>query len=140
MRKQILVLFIVLLAVIPLPAVYGEERPEPLTTKSTMNVSSENPVFKQIKVSGEKGDYRVEGLAKPKKGIFYYSVEDGHHQQIEETKMEIVGDQSKWNSFVLDLEIPEEKLPQNGTLVLNLYEHNGEEIANNYPIVLEEFY
>jgi len=113
---------------------------EPLITLSTVNVPAKNPIFKQIKVSGENGIYQVKGLAKPENRIFYYTVEDGHHQQIEETKMELAGNQSDWKAFDLTIKIPQEKLPQNGTLILNLYERSGEEIINNYPIVLEKFY
>ncbi|MGM0902393.1 MAG: BsuPI-related putative proteinase inhibitor [Bacillota bacterium] len=111
---------------------------EPLSTSRMVHVPAKNPVFKNIEVSGERGLYRVEGQAKPKNGSFYYTVEDGHHQQIQETKKEIPGDE--WSSFVLELEIAENQLPQNGTLVLNLYERDNETIVHNYSIVLEKFY
>lgn len=111
---------------------------ESLSTSRTVHVPAKNPVFKNIEVSGERGTYRVEGQAKPRNGTFYYTVEDGHHQQIQETKEEISSD--GWSSFLLELEIPESQLPENGTLILNLYERDNEMIVHNYSVVLEKFY
>jgi hypothetical protein len=113
---------------------------DPLSTTRTVTVPTENPVFKKIEVSGKNGSYRVQGQAKPKNGIFYYTVEDGHHQQIQETKKGVSKDTSEWNTFVLDLNIPDDHLPQNGTLILNLYERENERIVHNYSVVLEKFY
>jgi len=113
---------------------------EPLSTTRTVTVPAENPVFKQIEVSGKNGSYIVQGQAKPKNGTFYYAVEDGHHQQIQETKKVVAKDTSEWSNFVLELKIPDDQLPQNGTLMLNLYERENEMIVHNYSVVLEKFY
>jgi Intracellular proteinase inhibitor len=113
---------------------------EPLSTTRTVMVPAENPAFKKIEVSGENGLYRVKGQAKSKNGTFYYTVEDGHHQQIQETKKVISEDTTEWSIFVLELKIPEDDLPQNGTLLLNLYERENEMIVHNYSVVLEKFY
>jgi hypothetical protein len=113
---------------------------EPLSTTRTVMVPAENPAFKKIEVSGEKGSYRVKGQAKPKNGTFYYTVEDGHHQQVQETKKVISEDTSEWSTFVLEIKIPDDRLPQNGTLILNLYERENEMIVHNYSVILEKFY
>jgi hypothetical protein len=147
MRNRSLICFLISLAVIPLTIVYGEEKPkmnklatDALSTSSTVNIATENLVFKKVVVSGDSGSYRVVGQVKSQNGSFYYTVEDGHHQQIQETRKEISGDATEWSTFVLELKIPEELLPQNGTLMLNLYERNNGAIVHNYPAVLEKFY
>jgi len=146
MRKRLFILLLILLAVIPLTAVYGKEVPKInnvasdslIATSSTVKIADENSIFKKIEVSGESGSYRVEGIVKPKNGTFYYTVEDGHHQQIQETKEEVSGE--GWSSFVLELKIPDDQLPQNGTLILNLYERKNETVVQDYSVVLEKFY
>jgi hypothetical protein len=146
MRNRLLIFLLIFLVVIPLTAAYGEEVPKIIniasdswsTTSSTVKIAAENPVFKKIEVSGESGSYRVEGRVKLKNGSFYYTVEDGHHQQIQETKEEVSGD--GWSSFVLELKIPDDQLPQNGTLILNLYERENETVVQDYSVILERFY
>jgi hypothetical protein len=149
MRNRTLIFLLILLAVIPLTAFYGEEKPKlnkvasdslSSASPSILNESVENPVFEKVEVSGKSGSYRVEGLVKPLKGTFYYSVEDGHHQQIQETKVKISGVTTGLNPFVLKFKIPNNQLPHNGTLMLNLYERENDMIVHQYSIVLEKFY
>lgn len=105
-----------------------------------VNEQSESPVFKDIVVSGEMGGYTVIGQANVKKGTFFYIVEDGHNQYISETAVKVKSKAPTWNPFELVIAIPAEKLPENGTLILNLYE-KGEsgQILDNFPVVLETF-
>jgi hypothetical protein len=100
----------------------------------------ENPVFKQVEASGERGRYLVKGKVRPDVSHFFYTVEDGHHEQIGETRVKAEGG-TGWNRFVIELSIPLEKLPESGTVMLHLYERSGPggSISHSYPIVLERF-
>ncbi|MCM3667441.1 BsuPI-related putative proteinase inhibitor [Mesobacillus maritimus] len=111
-----------------------------LKDSTMMKVPMHNPMFKDITVQGEKGDYYVKGLTRTVEGKFYYTVEDGHNQQVTETKMKINKSEKQWKDFAINLSIPTEKLPRNGSLILHLYERKGMEIINSYPVVLEDFY
>ena len=101
---------------------------------------SENVVFKDIAVSGKRGIYTVIGQTNVKKGEFFYTVEDGHNESISETLVKVRTNYPAWTSFKLDIDIPAEKLPKNGTLILNLYEKSESgQILDNFPVVLETF-
>lgn len=111
-----------------------------LTDKKIMYIPGENPVFKGVISEGGKGNYRIMGEARPINGKFYYTVEDGHNQLISET--EVIPDEKypQWKPFTLKVAIPENKLPHNGSLILNLYERSKDgEIIHTYPVLLEGF-
>lgn len=104
-------------------------------------VPEENTAFRHLIVEGNKGNYVVTGEIKTEKGLFFYTVEDGHHEFIKEKKVVSSGEGSEWHSFKLQIQLPKEKLPHNGSLILYLYERgNGEKIIHSYPLVLEKFY
>lgn len=112
-----------------------------LTDRKRIQVPSESQVFRKVKVSGEKGSYLVEGKACTANEKIYYTVEDGHNQQVEETKLRLKNGSAKCKSFVINVSLPVAELPQNGSLILNLYERNQEgHIVHNYPTLLEKFY
>ena len=73
-------------------------------------------------MSGNKGTYTVTGQVKVRKGEFFYTVEDGHNEFIAETKVKSSSISQNGFSFKLNLSIPIEKLPENGVLIMNLYE------------------
>ncbi|HAQ07368.1 MAG TPA: hypothetical protein DCR24_07555 [Bacillus bacterium] len=120
---------------------------EPITDSSLlkdvkkMYIPGENPVFMQIKAEGSKGEYKVNGEARPIDGKFYYSVEDGHNELIRQTEVALGSKYPEWKSFTINLSIPSNKLPQNGSLILNLYERSKEsgEILHTFPVLLERF-
>jgi hypothetical protein len=111
---------------------------EPVEAKS-VEINSDQAIIKDVKVQGEKGIYEVTGLVFPTKRI-YYTVEDGHNELLHETKINIKHKPLEWIPFTLNITIPIEKLPQNGVLILNLYEKDEDgHIENHFPFVLESF-
>ncbi|MCQ6274344.1 intracellular proteinase inhibitor [Bacillus sp. V3B] len=107
---------------------------------TVVDEQSENPIFKDIVASGKKGVYLVTGQVNLEKDEFFYTVEDGHNEYISETPVKVSSNGPTGNSFELAVTIPAEKLPQNGTLILNLYEKSKSgQILNNFPVVLETF-
>lgn len=110
-----------------------------LYTTQKLYVPEENRAFRFIKVSGTKGDYVVTGEVRSAGGVYYYSVEDGHVEYLKEEQVVLKGKED-WEPFKLHIQIPVEKLPPNGSLILNLYERNEErKIINQYPLILESF-
>jgi len=106
---------------------------EPITAKAALSVPEENQIFKNIKVQGSKGIYKITGYAHTKNKLLY-TVEDGHKELISNQVVE----KEKNNTFTIHVDIPEQNLPKNGTLILYLIE----EAANYdkpYPIELESF-
>lgn len=99
---------------------------------------SRGSYFSDVKVQGNNGNYQVSGEVESEKGTFYYSVEDGHEVFIQETKIQTKKLSSGLVTFHIDIQIPESKLPANGTVILYLYERSSDNlITNSYPVVLE---
>jgi hypothetical protein len=110
------------------------------TDVKSMYVPGQNPVFNGIQAEGSKGKYKVTGQVRPLNGKFFYSVEDGHNQLINETEVVLNSKYPQWKPFTLNIAIPENKLPQNGSVILNLYERSKDgEIIHTYPVLLERF-
>jgi len=94
-------------------------------------------LFRKIKVSGTDGDYVITGDAKTTTGLFYYTVEDGHHEYL---RKKLVSAPDKWNSFRIHVQISKVKLPKNGTLLIYLSEKDKDgHITYSIPVVLERF-
>ncbi|RSD29359.1 BsuPI-related putative proteinase inhibitor [Mesobacillus subterraneus] len=111
-----------------------------MTDAKTMYIPGENPVFKGVRAEGSKGTYKVSGEARPIHGKFYYTVEDGHNELVGETELIFTEKYPQWKPFTIDISIPENKLPQNASLILNLYERSKDgEIIHTYPVLLERF-
>ncbi|WP_019153280.1 hypothetical protein [Robertmurraya massiliosenegalensis] len=98
--------------------------------------ASEKSIFQNVQVKGEGGSYTVTGEANTKEGQIFYTVEDGHYQYITETVLSL---SKKSAQFQINIKLPPEKLPENATLILHLYEKddNGR-ILHSYPVVLEQ--
>jgi hypothetical protein len=106
----------------------------------TTYIPGENPVFKAVKSEGSAGNYHITGEARPIDGKFYYSVEDGHNQQIPQTEVNLGVKYPEWKRFSFNISIPAGKLPENGSLMLNLYELGKDgSIIHTYPVLLENF-
>lgn len=99
--------------------------------------SEENEAFKKIDVQGKDGSYVVKGEVKTKRGAFFYTVEDGHNQYVDETK---ITSGTEWTPFEIKVEIEQEELPQNATIVLHLYmkDETGGNV-HSLPVVLQRF-
>lgn len=107
----------------------------------TSEYEGDGQAFRDITVTGEKGEYVVKGEARVFEGNFMYSVEDGHNVQIEPTSFQVDEGAPSWSTFELTIEIPEEDLPNFGTLTLTLFEESakdGSPTNVNY-IPLENF-
>ncbi|TRZ35807.1 hypothetical protein CEQ21_09235 [Niallia circulans] len=99
-----------------------------VTAKATLTVPERNMVT-DLKVSGQKGKYTVEGKVN---STLSYTVEDGHEEIISKQPV-VVGENG---SFKLNLAIKEASLPKNGTLILYFQDEHGK-ISD--PIVLQKF-
>jgi hypothetical protein len=113
-----------------------------LKATSTLSVPTENPVFRHVETSGEKWRYTITGEIKSSTGEFYYSVEDGHNELIPEKKVELDASPGVWTKFEVQIVVPEGNLPDNGSLILFLYERNKPqdgEIVHGFPVILETF-
>ena len=99
-----------------------------------------NSAFCNVKVSGSGGHYTVTGEGRVFEAVMAYAVEDGHNYLLEELYTLDAGAPA-WSPFELDIVIPPEKLPQNGTLILELFEHSAKDGSkiNTLIIPLETF-
>lgn len=106
----------------------------------TIGYAKEESAFKNIIVDGGSGNYKVRGDAHIGKDYFYYSVEDGHTQFINESKVQTGKAFGNAYPFVITISIPKEKLPKNGTLIMNLFTKSEKgENQQSHPVVLEVF-
>jgi hypothetical protein len=83
----------------------------------------ENAAFRQLHVVGGEGTYRVTGEARVLEGVFNYAVTDGH-RYLTQGPVQVKDGAPRWTPFTLQISIPRNQLPSNGTLVLELYEES----------------
>lgn len=102
--------------------------------------SVENKAFRNIKTTGLKGKYTITGEGRVFEATMNYAVSDGHNYLVEDFLTLDMG-APQWSAFTLDIHIPEEKLPHNGTLILELFEYSAEDgsVSNSLNIPLESF-
>ncbi|KML35849.1 BsuPI-related putative proteinase inhibitor [Cytobacillus firmus] len=110
-----------------------ETKPE---SEASVYIPGQNPSISQAKVTGRNGEYIILFKARPKSGKLWYTVEDGHNGlQSEKT---ILASSNNWKSFRIKISLPSENIPENGTVVLHLYEKDEDgDIMNSYPVILE---
>lgn len=103
--------------------------------------NNENTAFQNIEVSGENGEYVVKGEARVFEGVFYYTVEDGDDYLVEETNVTVNNGAPAWSPFEIKISIPEDQLPLNGTITLELFEKSAQDnsIMNQSYVKLDEF-
>jgi hypothetical protein len=99
-----------------------------------------HPAFRHIEVRGSGGQYIVTGVARVFEGNMRYAVSDGHNYLVDDFVTLEMG-APHWSTFELKLDIPEESLPYNGTLTLELFEESAKDgsIVNLRIIPLEQF-
>lgn len=111
-----------------------------LSDTKTMYVPGENPIFRGIKTEGRNGIYKIVGETRPINGKFYYTVEDGHNELVKQTEAVPGSIYPQWKPFEVNVSIPSDQLPVNGSLILNLYERSKDgTIIHTYPVLLERF-
>lgn len=97
--------------------------------------------FRNLKLTGDNGSYTVSGEARVFEGSFMYSVEDGHNVLIEPTPVQVEAGAPAWASFEIKVEIPQEELPDFGTLTMTIFQaspNDGQPVNTNY-IPLDRF-
>lgn len=113
-----------------------------IKANSTLLVPAVNPVFRKVEASGAKGRYTVTGEIKSSTGDFYYSIEDGHNEIIHKKNVKSDVLPGVWEPFEVPIVVPEGNLPDNGSIILFLYERekvkDGESI-HAFPVILETF-
>ncbi len=100
----------------------------------------ENAAFRNLAATGSKGHYVVTGEARVFEAVMSYAVSDGHDYLVEEFHLLDEG-APEWSPFTLDIYIPEEQLPVNGTLMVEVFEHSAKDgsVVNLLSLVLESF-
>lgn len=97
-------------------------------------------MFRNIHMGGNKGSYIVTGETTLNNGITFYSVEDGHIEFLSKKQLIVKRKSLDWATFKIILKIPKDKLPKNGSLILNLYERTSKGMMiHSYPVILERF-
>lgn len=94
-------------------------------------------IVRNVKVDGGHGIYRLTGEARLGGNNLYYNVDDGHNEIFQEKKMVFKDDHSQWQPFEMTINIPKERLPENGSLLLTFYTKDNSSQA--YSILLEKF-
>jgi hypothetical protein len=92
---------------------------ENLTLQSGL-ADLKNNSFRNIHFTGTDGEYKVSGEARVFEASFAYLVTDGHEVFVEQHAQTAEGAPA-WAPFSFEIKIPEEDLPINGTLMLELF-------------------
>ena len=98
---------------------------EAFTVTKQMEIEKPNVAFRNVSVEGSEGHYIVTGEARVFEGVFFYSIEEGHTYLIEGKQVQVKSGAPTWSPFEINISIPENKLPQNATLTLELYEKSA---------------
>jgi hypothetical protein len=137
-----LLFFLVMLSIIVIPTenVHGQSDFLKRKTESMSEKEEKSDVFRGIEVKGQNGVYVVTGEARPKES-FYYVVEDGHNELVNETEVKSSTKYPNWSNFELKINIPRGSLPENGTVSIYFYEKDSKtgEMVNVLPVILETF-
>lgn len=96
--------------------------------------SAEETLDVEVEKQGSGGTYTLSGEAVPSVGQAYYAVSDGHNMLVEETAFDI---SKPWK---ISIKIPKEQLPENGTVILEMYakKKNSKTVVRKL-VVLEQF-
>ncbi|MFZ0370617.1 MAG: BsuPI-related putative proteinase inhibitor [Halobacillus sp.] len=97
------------------------------TESTKREVKTEGEAFRNVTLSGENGDYTIEGEARVHEGSFVYTVEDGHYVLVVPTTVQVAEGAPAWSSFKVEIDIPEKDLPGFGSLTLTLFEESAED-------------
>lgn len=100
----------------------------------------QNNAYRAIRVSGSDGNYVVKGEARVFEAVMSYAVSDGHRYLLEKN-LQLSEGAPEWSAFTLEIRIPAEQLPVNGTLTLELFEYSAQDGSriNLLNVPLESF-
>lgn len=106
--------------------------------QKTMVIPPENPILKNIVIKKSDDKFLVSGSGRPTTNSLYYTVEDGHHEWVKETKININTENNNWADFSFDFKLPKDKYPVQLPLVINIYEKDDKgKIIHSYPKLLK---
>jgi hypothetical protein len=126
---------------LPITEVNGEAvEKNTFSDRETIEIKKPNNAFRNVEVEGANGKYTVIGEARVFEGSFFYTVEEGHEYIIEETNFSVKEGAPSWSPFTIEIDIPQEALPENATITLELYERseNDGKMTNVYYQKLEQ--
>ncbi len=144
--KRVLFMLILLFMLVPVLNVHGQNDnaggQEVIKAVNNLYFSKNKPTFRHVKVIGRDGAYIVRGEARTRNGSFYYVVEDGHREFISESRVASKNAYPEWTRFQIKINIPSNVLPDNGTVVMYLFEKDvkGGDMIHVFPIILQQFY
>ncbi|GGB58942.1 BsuPI-related putative proteinase inhibitor [Fictibacillus barbaricus] len=103
----------------------GSVKTENLTLEETLTLQSgagemKNNSFRNIHFSGKDGKYKVSGEARVFEASFAYTVTDGYTIFVEKHEQTAEGAPA-WAPFSFDINLSEDDLPINGTLMVELF-------------------
>lgn len=119
--------------VLGVPAIWNEERHQ-------VEMRTENVAFRNVVAAGRNGDYTIKGQARVFEATMSYAVSDGHSYLLEGFHTLNEGAPA-WSAFTLDIEVPQEQLPVNGTLTIEIFEYSAKDGSriNTVIVPLESF-
>jgi hypothetical protein len=99
-----------------------------------------NTAFRNLEASGSDGQYTVTGEARVFEANMSYAVSDGHSYLLEGFHTLNEG-APVWSAFTLEIEVPQDELPVNGTLTLEVFEYSAKDGSkiNILAVPLESF-
>nr|WP_256521745.1 BsuPI-related putative proteinase inhibitor [Halobacillus sp. A5] len=92
-------------------------------------------IFRDLSLSGDDGQYTITGEAKVTGGEFFYTVEDGHNVLMNEKSAKVDDPEAEWSPFELDISISEDELPERGSLIMTMFDRDGEDQPINMNFV-----
>lgn len=87
---------------------------------------NENTAFREVKVSGSDGSYTISGEARVFEASMSYAVSDGHRYVLESYHTLDAGAPA-WSPFELNIELEPDQIPENGTLMIELFEYSAKD-------------
>jgi hypothetical protein len=82
-----------------------------------------NDSFRNVTLTGNKGDYIITGEARVFEGVFLYRVSDNQSYLIE-GHVQLTKGAPSWSPFKLNISLSDKELPENETITLELYQNS----------------
>ncbi|MEO3945708.1 Gmad2 immunoglobulin-like domain-containing protein [Gorillibacterium sp. CAU 1737] len=97
-----------------------------------------NPAFRVTSVTGKDGKYVISGQGRIFEAVMSYRVIDGTRVLLDKN-LTLSSGAPSWASFRIELTVPKEQLPKDGTLHIELYEVSMKDgkPANVLPVFLQ---